>query len=96
MKIKTAQRGTEGVYVRLHHNFAAESHLRPLAEITLPVAAATTGTLAAFVLGKILAIALLLLRFFLWARSRLRSALAPELGKVISASRLSRNWCQAI
>jgi nickel superoxide dismutase len=54
----------------------------------LPVAAASAGALAAFVLGKILAIALLLLRFFLRARSRLRSAFAPGLGKVISTSPL--------
>jgi len=55
----------------------------------MPVAAAPAGAIAAFVLGKILAIALLLLRFFLRARSRLRSAFAPELGKVIFTSVLS-------
>ncbi len=43
------------------------------------VAAARTGALAAHVLGKILEIALLLLRFFLRAHSRLRSVGAPGL-----------------
>jgi len=44
-----------------------------------PVAAVRTGALAAFVLAKILDIALLLPRFSLRARSRLRSVGAPGL-----------------
>ena len=66
-----------------------------LVEITLPVAAAPAGALAAFVLGKILAIALLLPRFFLRARSRSRSAFAPGLGNVISSSLLNERQYRA-
>jgi len=44
----------------------------------------------AFVLEKILAIAPLLLRFFLRARSRKRSVFAPDLGEFILTSLLRR------
>ena len=50
---------------------------------TRSVAAAWAGALAAFVLGKILEIALLFLRFFLRARSRSHSADASGLDRVV-------------
>ena len=52
-------------------------------KINDPVAGARPGAFAAFVLGKTLEIALLLLRFFLRAHSRFRSVGAPGLGLVI-------------
>ncbi len=57
----------------------SDNRLRRHRKINDPVAGAWAGALAAFVLGKILEIALLFLRFFLRARSRLRSADAPGL-----------------
>jgi hypothetical protein len=46
------------------------------------ISAAWTGALAAFVLEKILEIALLFLRFFLRARSRSHSVLTPEMANL--------------
>ncbi len=55
----------------------------------MPAAAAPAGALAAYVLEKILEIALLFLRFFLRARSRLHSAVAAGHGTSISTGLLT-------
>ena len=62
---------------------------RHLVKINWPGAASPTGPLAAFVLGKILEIFRIFLRFFLRARSRSNSMGEPGLGKFICARCLS-------
>ncbi len=69
-----------------------ETWLRRHRKINDPVAAAWAGALAAFVLGKILEIARLLLRVYPRARSRLHSVGAPGLVTILQCLLGSRVW----
>jgi hypothetical protein len=64
--------------------------LRPLAQIHLPASVSPTGSLAAFVLEKILEISRIFLRFFPRARSRANAVDETGLGTFICARGLKR------